>query len=118
MTNVRKSLNRGTRMRLYVDPSNPESSAMCDRCGQVTFLKGLSKDMQFRGGVAPVWSGFLVCGACLDVPNIQDSRQVIPPDPVPNKNPRMIIGTDVEFLATEDDDPVVTDEEDEIAVQS
>lgn len=74
----------------------------------------LSKHMQYRGGVVPVWDGFLVCDRCLDIPNIQLARQVLQPDPLPVKNPRPIQFGDTEFLATEDDQPIATEDDEPI----
>lgn len=58
----------------------------------------------------------LVCGRCLDRPNIQLARQVLQPDPLPVKNPRPIQFGDTEFLATDDDQIIVTDDGDGIDV--
>lgn len=44
--------------------------------------------MEYRGGAAPVWTGWLVCGVCLDKPNPYFARQVLLPDPIPVLNPR------------------------------
>lgn len=106
----------GVRKRVVYDWNDPQPVAACDGCGQSTMRDSLSKHMQYRGGVTPVWDGMLVCGRCLDIPNIQLARQVLQPDPLPVKNPRPIQFGDAEFLATEEDEIIVTDDGDGIEV--
>lgn len=101
-------------MRIVYDWNNPLPTAQCDGCGQTTMHHDLRKHMQYRGGVVPVWDGFLVCAACDDIPQIQLARQVLQPDPLPVKNPRPIQFGDTEFLATEDDQPIATEDDDPI----
>lgn len=71
-----------------MDARNPRALALCDGCGFLVQHDTLQKEMQYRGGLSPVWTGFLVCGRCLDVPNAFGRLQVLPPDPVPVKDPR------------------------------
>lgn len=68
--------------------NNPVGFAICDRCGLPCMYDDLRPDMQFRGGMAPVATGLMVCGNCEDVPNAYFQKQVLRPDPVPLKNPR------------------------------
>lgn len=87
---MRHSLHRQPRTALVIDPNNPRAVGVCDGCGWWVNYKDLKKDMQYRGGTTPVWTGFLVCTKCLDVPNPapQFKTIVLPPDPVPLENPR------------------------------
>jgi len=109
-------VNRQQRKRIVYDWNNPQPPAACDGCGQTTLHSDLRKHLQYRGGVTPVWDGMLVCGRCDDIPNVQLARQVLQPDPLPVKNPRPIQFGDAEFLATDEDEIIVTDDGDGIDV--
>lgn len=89
------TLQRRPRTPLVIDPKDPRAVGVCDGCGFWLNYKDLRKDMQYRGGSVPVWTGFLVCDKCLDVPNPapQFKRLVLPPDPVPVENPRPEVPT-------------------------
>lgn len=104
------------RQRLVQDMYNPRPSASCDGCGFAVNHDTLQKHVQYRGGVTPVWDGFLVCPSCWDSPNIQLARQVLQPDPLPVRNPRPIQFGDAEFLSTSEDEIIVTDDADGIEV--
>lgn len=112
----KRTVNRKHREHLVQTMENPRASAQCDGCGFVVNHDTLRKHMQYRGGVTPVWDGMLVCASCDDVPNIQLARQVLQPDPLPIKNPRPIQFGDAEFLATDEDEIIVTDDGDGIDV--
>lgn len=85
---VQRQLKRGQRVLAFADVDNPQAWAICDGCGFRVMHNSLKRQVEYRGGSAPVWTGFLVCGRCLDVPQPYFSRQVLPPDPVPVQNPR------------------------------
>lgn len=90
-----RNLNRQPRTALVIDPTDPHAVGVCDGCGFWVNHKDLKRDMQYRGGATPVWTGFLVCTKCLDVPNPapQFKSIVLPPDPVPVDNPRPEVPT-------------------------
>lgn len=90
-----RTLERRARTPLIIDVNDPRAVAACDGCGFLVNHKDLKKDMQYRGGSTPVWTGFLVCTKCLDVPNQapQFKRITLPPDPVPVENPRPDVPT-------------------------
>ncbi len=76
----------------------------------------LREQKDYRGGNVPVGNGMWVCGKCQDVPNQYQKRQVLPPDPVPVQNPRPDDGSPSQVIATEDLDPIWTEDEKEIEV--
>jgi hypothetical protein len=73
--------------RARVDPRNPVSFAICDRCG----LRYNRTDLSWQFG----WRGdklqnlrILVCDRCNDIPNEQLRSYSPPADPLPVINPR------------------------------
>ena len=73
--------------RARVSSRNPQAFAICDRCG---FLKN-HVDLGFQyeyGGAGLYNTQMLVCGRCMDVPQMQLKSIVIPADPLPILNPR------------------------------
>lgn len=85
--NIRKG--RFTPYRInQTNPRDPRAAGQCDGCGRITYWHMLSKNMEYRGGAAPVWDGTLRCDACIDVPQPYYQRQLLRPDPVPVTNPR------------------------------
>jgi hypothetical protein len=85
---TQRRIVRGRRQRPVISAQDPRALALCDFCGFLVNHDTLQRDMQYRGGSAPVWTGFLVCGKCRDVPQPYYQKQVLPPDPVPVVNPR------------------------------
>lgn len=69
------------------DIGNPISSAICDICGQRWNHNRLDWQHEWQGN-AVVNLRLLACPSCLDVPNEQLRALVLPPDPVPTKDPR------------------------------
>jgi hypothetical protein len=68
--------------------SDPAASAICDRCGLKYNLSDLSPQWEY-GGKGLINTGLLVCRrTCLDVPWDQLRALILPPDPVPHRNPR------------------------------
>lgn len=64
------------------------ATGACQRCPRVVKRpERLHKQMAYAGKRL-VWTGFLVCERCLDVPNPQDQVVVTPPDPPPVKDSR------------------------------
>lgn len=89
--------------RARVNPENPRAAGVCDRCGFVYSHSDLQWEREWRG-VAILKTGFLVCGRCLDRPNEQLKSRLMPPDPVPIRNPRPelhVYPFDVSGLAVE-----------------
>src|SRR5580692_9718257 len=70
-----------------VSLTNPSAQAECDRCGCWTHLDRLSKQFQWQGA-ALVYTGFLVCERCNDLPQEQYKVLILPVDPKPRVNPR------------------------------
>lgn len=81
-------LKRQKREAWRVDQNNPDASAICDGCGFLVNYSHLRKQMDYRGGSVPVWTGTWVCATCQDVPNPFYSKLVLAPDPVPVDHPR------------------------------
>ena len=70
-----------------VDPSKPQAFAICDRCGRLDNLVNLNWQYEFNA-VQLYNKRILVCDPCLDIPQQQFLNPVLPPDPIPVKNPR------------------------------
>jgi len=72
----------------------------------------LVEKKEFRGGAVPVGTNLYVCGVCDDVPNPYYSMLVLPPDPVPIKNPRpenpALNPTPMLFIVADYDMPIIT----------
>jgi hypothetical protein len=74
--------------RARVDPQNPEAFAVCDRCGFRRNHVDLAWQYQYAGNQL-VNQRILVCAdKCLDVPHEFTRPAILPPDPVPIKDPR------------------------------
>ena len=73
--------------RARVDPHRPEAFAHCDKCYDLLNHVDLQWQFAYAGPVL-VNTGLLVCDTCLDIPNPQNKLLVLPPDPVPIRNPR------------------------------
>lgn len=71
-----------------IDPESPEALGICDYSGFVFKRKDLVRQMEWRGN-ALVWTGFYVGLPYVDVPNEQLRPPILPPDPVPVKDPRL-----------------------------
>lgn len=116
MSKYRRPIQRQQResYKNAYDPQNPRAIAVCDGCDLPVPHDNLRKHMIYSGGDTPVWDGFLVCPNCDDKPNPFFKRQVLPPDPRPIANPRPDTSGNAQFLATEEDDPIVTEDGDMI----
>lgn len=89
----------GIQGRAFTDPFAPEPPGICDRCN----YKWMHRDLTWQyewGGNRLINLKLLVCPRCLDVPNETLRSLVLPPDPVPVKDPRP------GFYAQEEQDPV------------
>jgi hypothetical protein len=79
-----------------IDADSPEALGICDYTGFVHNRKDLIKQMEWRGN-ALVWTGFFVGRDYADVPNEQLRPPLLPPDPVPIRNPRTMQPTIVNW---------------------
>lgn len=70
-----------------VDAENPEAVGLCDYSGLLFNRSDLLKQMEWRGNSLQ-WTGFYVGRPYVDVPNEQNRPPILPPDPVPIKDPR------------------------------
>lgn len=75
------------RGRASVNPDYPQAQGTCDRCGIHYLLKNLIPQSQWAG-INLIDQRIFVCETCLDVPQDQLRAIILPPDPVPVKNPR------------------------------
>jgi hypothetical protein len=73
--------------RASVDPENPATWAVCDRCGMLYCLHDLTWQHDWRGN-AMANLRLLVCSRCLDAPSPWYRSLVLPPDPSPIINVR------------------------------
>lgn len=72
---------------VHIDPDAPEALGICDYTGFVHMRKDLIRQMEWRGNRL-LWTGYYVGKSYLDKPNPQLMSPVLPPDPVPVKDPR------------------------------
>ena len=73
--------------RAVTNPGSPRAFGTCDRCGIWYNLHKLKWQREWAG-TQLVNRGWLVCDGCLDEPNPQLKARLMPPDPVPVRNPR------------------------------
>lgn len=94
-----------------VNPKSPEAFAVCDRCQCVYNHRDLKWQHEWRGNNLENIQ-LLVCRRCLDVPNEQFRTLVLPPDPVPIKDPRpyLYIYAETGFRSTNDGNYRITDD--------
>jgi hypothetical protein len=78
---------KGKHVRINED--NPDALGICDYTGFVFNRIDLVRQMEWRGN-ALVWTGFYVGRPYLDVPNEQNRPPILPPDPVPIREPRIM----------------------------
>lgn len=103
--------------RAKVSPSRPQAFAVCDRCGNWRNHVDLQWQWQWSG-VKLQNLRLLVCESCLDVPQAQLKARILPPDPLPIKDPRpeyfdidentFIVTNDGNYLITNDGLRLVT----------
>lgn len=73
--------------RAYTDPSAPEPPGVCDDCGQKWMRTDLQWQYDYRGKNLQNLK-LLKCPRCLDDPQPQLRPIIVPPDPIPIKDPR------------------------------
>ena len=71
----------------YTDPGSPLEPATCDRCGHRYMHHDLKFQFDYRGNSLQNLH-LLVCDKCYDEPQNQLRPIIVPPDPVPIKDPR------------------------------
>lgn len=98
--------------RASVDPSNPSAFGICDRCGFLHNLQDLQWQFQFNA-VGLYNTRKLVCDTCLDIPQPQLLNPILPPDPIPVQNARIepYMLDEVDFLSTQDANPIETQDD-------
>ncbi len=65
-----------------IDPGDPQTLAVCDRCGDLRNLADLRPQYQWAGREL-VNKGILVCSKCWDDPSIQLTARRLDADPMP-----------------------------------
>lgn len=70
------------------DIGNPIASAICDICGFRYNHNKLNFEHEWAGNDV-INLRLLACPTCLDTPNEQLRSLVLPPDPIPTKDPRL-----------------------------
>lgn len=78
-------LPKGKHVR--INPENPTALGICDYTGFIFNRDDLVRQMEWRGN-ALVWTGYYVGRPYADIPNPQLKPPILPPDPVPVKDPR------------------------------
>ena len=73
--------------RAVTNPESPRAFGCCDRCGFIYNLHTLKWQREWSG-TQIISLGWLVCDRCLDEPQVQLKARIMPPDPVPVRNPR------------------------------
>ncbi|HQT62722.1 MAG TPA: hypothetical protein PLV07_07410 [Acidiphilium sp.] len=73
--------------RARVSARNPEAFGVCDRCGIWYNLNDLRFQYDWRGNRL-MNLNFRVCHRCYDKPFEHYRPIIVPPDPVPQRNPR------------------------------
>jgi len=71
-----------------IDEDAPQALGICDYTGFVHKRSDLVRQMEWRGN-AIVWTGFYVGRWYADKPNEQLRPPILPPDPVPIREPRL-----------------------------
>ncbi len=79
-----------------IDPDNPEALGICDYSGFVFLKKDLVRQMVWSGNNL-IWNGFYVGKPYVDVPNEQGRAPILPPDPVPERDPRVMQNKSITF---------------------
>ncbi len=81
--------------RAEVNPQRPRAFGICDRCGFLYNLHKLRWQYDFAGPVLQNLR-FLVCDLCYDKAQEQKKPVLLPPDPLPVANARIINYKDAE----------------------
>jgi hypothetical protein len=73
--------------RARVSARRPEAHGICDDCGFRYLRRQLRPKQQWTGMKLQTFN-ILVCNQCWDIPQTQLRTLIIPPDPIPIRNPR------------------------------
>src|SRR5258705_12639151 len=97
--------------RARISVTQPRAKGTCDRCGFMYSLSDLKYQYQWAG-TGLVNLQLRVCKRCMDIPQIQVKRFVLPPDPLPVDNPRIeYYGIEVtSFLQSEEGPSLLTED--------
>ena len=97
-----------------VDSDNPRAWGTCDRCGRIWNLYRLAWQYDYNGAPTLQNLRVLVCETCYDTPQPQLSPLILGPDPEPiaNARPEPYFIDENSVLATEDGDPLATEDDD------
>jgi hypothetical protein len=103
--------------RARLDEDHPQAWGRCDRCGFLYLLR----DLEFQyaiNGLTTINTGFRVCEICVDNLNYQFQNIPLPADPLPTRNarPEPYMLDEVDYLATQDLIPIVTQDDVNIVV--
>ena len=84
--------------RARINPSAPQAAGACDRCGFVYSFRDLRWQYDWRGA-SLVNIRILVCSDCFDEPQEQLRAIVVPADPLPIEQARVIdfVGASVDY---------------------
>lgn len=101
-----------------IDPTNPRAQGICDRCGFTYNLRNLKWQFQFVGTQLQNLR-YLVCGPCLDVPNLSNKTLILPPDPLPvlNARPEPYAQDENTFITTQESDEIITQDDENIITE-
>ena len=75
--------------RARTSATNPQAHAICDRCGFRYNHVDLRWQFDWRGATMQN-TRMLVCDTCYDQPQAQLRAIIVPADPVPIQNPRVL----------------------------
>lgn len=98
-----------------VDPDHPTAWGICDRCSRLWNLCRLQWQYDYAN-LTVVNTRLLVCEDCLDAMNPQFRNVPLPADPVPVRNarPEPYMLDEVDYLSTQDEEPITTQDDIEI----
>ena len=84
--------------RARINPTAPQAAGACDRCGFVYSFRDLRWQYDWRGA-SLVNIRILVCSDCFDEPQEQLRAIVVPADPLPIEQARVIdfVGASVDY---------------------
>ena len=101
--------------RVDVDGRDPRAFGICDRCGFLRNLRKLRWQMQWNA-TQLYNQRILICDGCWDKPQQQLKQITLPSDPVglPNARPEAFLVSESNYLSTEDNSRLVTEDGDPI----
>lgn len=73
--------------RAITNPNSPQAFGVCDRCGIWYNLIKLRYQYEWQG-MTLVNLNKRVCPTCMDIPQPQLKAKIVPPDPIPVRDPR------------------------------